>query len=288
MSNLKILDYVILFVFVIAAYGIINILRIGFSQWLKWDVGEKEKVVQQRLTELAYECNKYKEEVADLRKQVKLILGQYDEAVIRGNDLREQYEQVKDEAKRLREEIARMDTDLRGPGDRVGDRILISAIGSKDRSFALDNASLYAVNTDTGMAFETIEATRDKLIETLDRARQKQNITYLHLSIKSDEQGYQLIDGIVDAQWLASVLQGVIIMVVAGSDSSTVGDLLGVVPYVITMNDKVLPRDAAIFTRNFWTSIGKGLGPRLALKAALSKSPARMSPYVTSHWSDAP
>jgi hypothetical protein len=71
---------------------------------------------------------------------------------------------------------------------------------------------------------------------------------------------------------------------VAGSDSTEVGEFLGIIPYVITMSDKLPSRDAARFTRHFWTEIGNGIGPTLGLQRALEASPGRMSEYVKRHW----
>lgn len=281
--SLSMIDLVVVFLFVAVSYSLIILLRAGLARLLKWDTGEKEKVLQQRLGVLAQECDKYKEEVSDLRKQVKNLLGQYDEAVIRWSNLNSLYNKVKADADRLREELDQVQQDLRQP-NRVGGRILIAAVGSDDASFGLDSASLWAVNTETGLEFEEIKASTTKLMESLDRARAKKKVVYLHLAVKSDEKGYQLTDQIVDASWLAPVLSGVIVLLVAGSDSSTVGDLLGVVPYVVTMNDKVSSRDAAMFSRAFWTEIGKGIGQSEALSRALAVAPSRMKPFVTAHW----
>lgn len=281
--SLGAVDYLTLFVFVVAAIGLVNVFRIGLSQWLKWDIGEKERLLQQRLTEMSYECEKYKEEVSDLRRQIKLLLSQYDDAIVKLSEITTQYAKAQADSDKLRKELQQMKQEIREPGSK-GSRILISALGSDDRSFALDSASLWAVNTETGLQFEEIKATTSKLMESLDRARAKQLIVYLHLAVKSDEKGYQLIDQIVDAGWLAPVLSGVIVLLVAGSDSSTVGDLLGVVPYVITMNDKVSSREAALFSRAFWIEIGRGLGPTQALHQAFNVAPARMQTMITQHW----
>lgn len=280
---LTIENFLVIFAFVAVSYGLLHVFRIGISQWLRWDVGEKERLLQQKLTELQYECDRYKEEVADLRKQVKLLIGQYDEAVIKWKMLNDQYMVVTEEARRLKDDLARIDSGIAST-ERRDRRNLIVALGLVDRSLLPDLATLRAVNEQTGLPFEVIDATSDKLTDVLDRSRSRQAITYLHLAIKSDNEGYQLQDKIVTADWLSDILRGVVIMVVAGSDSSRIADLLGVVPYVVSMNDKVTARDTAIFSRAFWTEVGRGVGASKALEEAFKRAPARMKEYVTAHW----
>jgi hypothetical protein len=57
-----------------------------------------------------------------------------------------------------------------------------------------------------------------------------------------------------------------------------------VVPYVITMSQKVLHTDAAIFQRVFWTAIALGDSTDIALRKALRRSPPNMREYVVKHW----
>ncbi len=234
--------------------------------------------------ELTRECEKYKEEVADLRRQVKIMVSQYDDAIVRFSNLNEEYKKAKEEIASLQDQLKRWQKSME-EAELKYNRILIAAVGMPESSSNMDLASLRAVKMETGMAFEAInEATPQKLQNALDQARGIQAVTYLHLSIRSDEDGYQLMDEIVDANWLSSNLQGVVVLLVAGSDSSAIGEFIGVVPYVITMNDKIPSKDAARFTRHFWTEIGRGIGPNLALNRALAKAPGRMSEYVKRHW----
>lgn len=282
--NLTLTDLIIVAVFSIAAYGLINLLRLGLNRFLKWDVGEKERILHQRLTELGIECTKYKEEVSDLRKQIKTMVQQYDEAVIKIKTVNDSYNAALKQIDNLKAELERIKMDIRQSEARFN-RVLIVAVGSPDAALNLDLASLRAVKMDTGMAFERIlECTPAKLQTAIDQAKSSQAVIYLHLSIKSDSNGYQLMDEIVDADWLSENLQGVIILVVAGNESTDVGEFLGIIPYVVTMNETVPPKDAARFTRAFWTEIGKGIGPNLAFERAMQKAPGRMSEYVRKHW----
>jgi hypothetical protein len=80
------------------------------------------------------------------------------------------------------------------------------------------------------------------------------------------------------------LLDGVEILVIAGCESSEIGDLLGVVPYVVTMSNRVEHKDAAAFTRRWWSAIGRGLEPDEAWSEAIERSPSGMSEYVVRHW----
>jgi hypothetical protein len=277
-------DYLLLFVFVLVSYGVLHLARMGIGQWLRWDTGQKERAMQDKLAEVQRELDKAKERVIILEKQIELLLGQYNEAVIKLNQIKTRYEEAEEDARRLREELVRMNSNLPDMEMR-SNRLLIAAVGAPNSQLNLDLASLRAVKMNTGLAFERIsEATPERLQQALDMARGMRAITYLHLSTNADREGYQLMDTIVDANWLSENLQGVTILVVAGSESTDVGEFLGIVPYVITMNDKLPSRDAARFTRHFWTEIGNGIGPSLAFQRALDQSPGRMSEYVKKHW----
>lgn len=272
-------DYVVVFLFVLGSLSILYLIRFGLSRWLSWDNGEKEKALQ-------HDLSKAKGEIVDLRKQIKILISQYEDAVGKYAVLKKEHDQAKRELEVMREELDQLQRETLAKSAAFHNRLLIAAVGSKEASLALDLASLRAVRADTGLQFLRIpEATPEKLKDALDQSRMMQSTTYLHLSIKSDEEGYQLTNQIVDANWLSENLEGVIILVVNGSNSTRIGHSLGVVPYVITMSDEVPHRDASQFARAFWTEIGKGIGPTLALKRALDRSPANMQEYVVRHWS---
>jgi hypothetical protein len=162
---------------------------------------------------------------------------------------------------------------------------LLVAIGS-DAMLKLDLASLRAVETDTGMEFRRIEnASFAELKRRLDRARGLGTpYDKLHLAVHSGPQGIVLGGELVDSIELSEILRGVRVMVIAGCQSSQIGEFLGVVPYVVSMNEDVDNKDAALFARAFWTQIGKKLEPTQALREALKRSPSGMSEYIERHW----
>ena len=162
---------------------------------------------------------------------------------------------------------------------------LLVVTGS-DSLLKLDIASLRAVETETGLTFQRLEnATLESLKRRLDRARSYgRPIDKIHMSVHSSPEGILLGGTIIDSDTLSEVLRDVNILVIAGCSSSNVGDFLGVVPYVITLNEEVDNTDAALFARAFWTQIGDRLNPKDALRVALQRSPSGMSEYIEKHF----
>lgn len=162
--------------------------------------------------------------------------------------------------------------------------LLIAAIGL-DAALSLDLAALRAVRTSTGMEFARIQdATLTKLKAALDRERSHGRKVNVHLAVHSGTAGVELGGQVVDAVALSEFLDGAQVLLIAGCESSQVGDFLGVVPFVISMSEKVSHTDAAMFTQAFWQAIGKGMEPAPALRYALAHSPSGMSEYVSKSW----
>lgn len=271
--------------FMVLAYLAMRALDTLIQRILKVDRTEKEQVLQSKLQELTVKVKKYEDEVASLRQQVQLLLNQYTEISGRYKELESVYAVAKQDANSLRDQLNNMSQTYSGMPAR-SNKVLIVCVGSKtDSGLALDMASIRAVRTETGFEIQQVsDPSPENLKKMLDRARLKQEHIYLHLAVKADKDGYQIGSQIVDASWLSSILNNVLVLLVAGSDSDSVGDFLGVVPYVITMSGGVDHREAAVFSRLFWTEIGRGLGPTLALRRALDRSPGNMREFIVSHW----
>lgn len=282
------LSYALVFLFVLGSVGLLQLGRFVVSRWMLWDTGEKSRALQEKLRDLQEELDKAQRRVVTLEEQIELLISQYNSAIVQVNNFKSLYEAAVADTKSLRDELNEVRRDLPAPEiSSPRRRVLIAAVGTKGLGLELDLASLRAVQMATGLEFERVlDSDPEKLKKVLDRARMQRYQTYLHLAIRADKDGYQLGNEVVDAEWMSSVLGGVLIMVVAGAESDWVGDLLGVVPYVITMSEGVAPRDAAAFARAFWTEVGNGLGPQRALNLALQRSPATMREYVVRHWSD--
>lgn len=208
------------------------------------------------------------QEIADLNGKQEFLLGQYQKVSTRASELERQVDALK------RGEPPAEDTLP----------VLIVAIGA-DAALKLDMAALRAVRTETGMEIQRIDdATLDKLRQTINRARMAGRRFNVHMAVHSGPKGVELGGQLIDPIALSEIFEGAHVLLIAGCESSQVGDFLGVVPYVVTMAEEVTHENASLFTRAFWTAIGKRMTPGPALRDALNRAPSGMSEYVTRHF----
>lgn len=162
--------------------------------------------------------------------------------------------------------------------------LLIVAIGD-DAALRLDLASLRAVRKATSMEFHRIpHATLAKLKTALDRQRGKGLPANVHLAVHSGPQGVQLSGELIDADMLSEVLDGVLVLVLAGCEGSEIADFLGVVPNVVSFSEEITHTNAAAFSRLFWTEIGYGVEPPAALERALDLAPSGLREFVVTNF----
>lgn len=157
---------------------------------------------------------------------------------------------------------------------------------SDESGLALDLAALRAVRTATGLKFQRLlNPTRRKFSETLRRQRGLGHpIEYIHCALHASAAGLAFSDGPVDGAWLSERLAGVRIVLLACCESASVGEWLGVVPYVITLSEDISHEDAAALAQHFWRGIGLGMEVGLALDGALEQCPPVVSENVVRHW----
>jgi hypothetical protein len=160
------------------------------------------------------------------------------------------------------------------------------ALTGPDPQLSIDIAALRAVKADANLDFQRIEhATRDDLDAYLRRERSHgRPVRYVHIASHADSNGVQFADGLADGSWLSAMLQGVQVLVLAGCKSDRVGDWLSVVPYVVSLADRISHQDAAILTQHFWSGVARGLDPGEALDAALARCSPVVSEFVVRHW----
>jgi hypothetical protein len=220
-------------------------------------------------------------QIHKLDREIQRLLKMIDELKRQRQELKAQAQQHA----RLRYELEQRNAEQQGGGGNGQVTPLLVAIGS-DKALDIDLASLRAVETETGMPFRRIgHATLDTLRQRLARGRlYGRPYDKLHLAVHSVEQGIELGGQIVDSADLSEVLRGVRVLLLAGCEGTRVGDFLGVVPYVVTLDEKVTHDDAALFTRVFWTQIGYGLEPGEAVEKALERAPSGMNEYVEQHF----
>jgi hypothetical protein len=160
------------------------------------------------------------------------------------------------------------------------------ALTGPDPLLSIDIAALRAVKADANLDFQRIEqATREDLDAYLRRERSHgRPVRYVHIASHADSNGVQFADGLADGSWLSAMLQGVQVLVLAGCRSDRVGDWLSVVPYVVSLTDRISHQDAAILTQHFWSGIARGLDAGDALDAALKRCSPVVSEFVVRHW----
>lgn len=167
------------------------------------------------------------------------------------------------------------------PSQRQRKNVLVVGVGS-DAALEVDLAALRGV---AGLQLAVLRNVSKSSLEAL-LERHRANgfpVRYLHLAVHASHEGLAFDDGLADGLWLSRHLAGVEVLVLAGCESDHVGDLLSVVPAVISMRDEIENRDASIFSRAFWTAIAQGLDVTAALDEALSRSPSQVSEMVELH-----
>lgn len=167
------------------------------------------------------------------------------------------------------------------PPQRQRKNVLVVGVGS-DAALEVDLAALRGV---AGLQLAVLRNVSKSSLEAL-LERHRANgfpVRYLHLAVHASHEGLAFDDGLADGLWLSRHLAGVEVLVLAGCESDHVGDLLSVVPAVISMRDEIENRDASIFSRAFWTAIAQGLDVTAALDEALSRSPSQVSEMVELH-----
>lgn len=163
--------------------------------------------------------------------------------------------------------------------------VLLAALGDESTGMQEDLAALRRVQAQTHLRLtRLLPATRAGLERTLERhRRQGAPVRYLHLATHSGPEGLALGDGVATGLWLSERLAGVEVAVLAGCSGDEVADLLGVVPWVVSLREAVEHRDAAIFSEAFWLGIGEGLTVVEAFERAVRRAPPAVGEFVELH-----
>ncbi len=161
---------------------------------------------------------------------------------------------------------------------------LLVVIGP-DKPLEVDLAALRKVRAKTQLHFTRLmNVTSTHFERYLERARMaKTPVRYLHLSVHASAEGVQFADRVVDGAWLSERLQGVEVLFLDGCEGDWIGDLLGVVPYVITVMEKISHHHAMLLTEGFWTEIAQGMEPSDAFYTMLDRCPPVISEFAQLH-----
>ncbi len=152
---------------------------------------------------------------------------------------------------------------------------LLVAVGP-DAALQVDLAALREVATATGLHYtRLLPVTLGNLKAALARRREDGcPIPYVHLAVHAGPNGLQFLDGTASGVELSEVLAGVKVLLIAGCSADQVGDLLGVVPTVVTLREAITHEDARALTRVFWQAVGEGLTGEQAYGRVLERCPA--------------
>ena len=151
--------------------------------------------------------------------------------------------------------------------------VLLVVIGD-DPDLKIDLATLRAVKRVSGLNFtRLLNATLEDFHRVMSEARLSDKpIKRVLFSVHANRDGI-LLDHVVNAEQLSADLQDVEILMIAGCESASIGQWLGVAKYVITLREKVPMDDASRFIEAYWTSIGKFVDPEDAFYDAINKVP---------------
>lgn len=118
----------------------------------------------------------------------------------------------------------------------------------------------------------------------LERARMARDpVRYLHMAVHSNGSEIALADTWVDGTWLSERLQDVEILFLAGCHGDLIGDLLSIVPCVVTVTEEISHHHAMLLAESFWSEIALGREPRHALENALDRCPPVLSEFAQLH-----
>lgn len=222
---------------------------------------------------------------AEHQKEIDALITKHAKEIAGLEEARGKLEKrVRDNMQLRKQLLGNKETEKKVTQPQVTARLLV-AIG-EDAALQLDEASLRAVQTKTGLNFRRVRhATLDMLKDHLERARlNKRPYRNVHLAVHSTPEGIFLGGQLITGLQLSEVFKGVDILLIAGCESSKVGDKLGVVKWVVTMVEEVPNDDASVFAQAFWTEIGLGNEPPQALQLALEAAPSGMDEMVEFHW----
>lgn len=214
----------------------------------------------------------YRREIDDLKATVNTLRRALDERDKRIATLETELSATKARLATLEQTEAQRDNN-----------VIVAVLGTDD-ALLIDLAMLRNVQNRTGLRLtRLLPVSKSSLATYLSRHRtQGRPVRYVHFAVHSGPTGLVFSDGVADGVWLSETLAGVEVVLIAGCESDAVGDLIGVVPAVVSMREDVGHRDAASFALVFWTAVGGGASPEAAFDLALERVPA-VAEYAELH-----
>lgn len=253
---------------------IIVIVGVLFMIGMAYRTERRVKPVRRNNAEMEREMEDLKATVNTLRRQLDESDRRIKSLEAANRELTNSLEAAQRDLENTKKEITSMREQLTRSRLESTRRDLLVGVGP-DSQLEIDLAVLRKVRTQTGLGFSRLlPVTFANLRNALSRARTAgRPIQYLHLAVHAGPSGVQFTDGIISGGRLSEILPDVEILLLAGCEAADVGDLLGVVPTVITMREVVTMRDAADFTYVFWREVGNGASGEDAFYAACEAVP---------------
>jgi hypothetical protein len=167
------------------------------------------------------------------------------------------------------------------------ERVLLAVVGS-DPELRADLAALREVENECGLLVtRCLPAKFTRFAAIMNRYRaDRRPIQCLHFSVHASAEGTPAVlfeDGPITGEQLSGVMNGVQVAMIAGCDSDLVGDLLGVVPAVVTFREPIRHDYAALAAKIFWLGIGCGVTPREAYRDCRARLPAEVAEFLEFH-----
>jgi hypothetical protein len=229
----------------------------------------------------------------DLESTVRVLQSDHTRDLQRIQALEDDLRTAQGDLRDAKAHIARLETELAQyreslPASGVAEEapLLLAVIGSDSR-LRVDLAALREVENECGLQVTRCYPAHMKRFEAiLNRHRAAgQPIQYVHFSVhtRANEPAALFESGPADGVQLSGVMNGVEVAMVAGCESDMLGDLLGVVPTVVTFREPLEHGHGHLAAKLFWLAIGRGLPPRQAYRDARSKLPADVAEFMEMH-----
>lgn len=125
----------------------------------------------------------------------------------------------------------------------------------------------------------------------INRARREgKPFRHIHIAAHTSAEGADFSGEMATPEWLSERMQGVEVLLIAGCESSEIGDwLAGIADYVVTMAEPVSAgtkpslSDIGIFAEVFWAAVYDGKTASDAFYAAIERSPTWIGEIAEIH-----
>ena len=160
---------------------------------------------------------------------------------------------------------------------QTGSDTLLVAVGT-DPMLKVDLSALRAVESRTPLKIlRLLPVTKDNFRRIIDQRRSVgQPIRRVHIATHASRDGVEFGDGVADGIWLSAQLGGVEVLLLAGCETSQVGDYLGLVPFLVTTLESLSQEDAMRMAGVFWQAVGEWLLPAQVEARCRERLPAEL------------